>query len=178
MCNSTLVCSKCVAYYGLMTTGAVPKCEKCTIPYCRACDGNKTRCLQCDSGYRLTNYTDSTQYCESCDAGCASCNTTRKTCDTCITSGNYYLENGVCRTAVDGCVDWNLNSGSCNLCKYGFMLREGKCYPCFGEQSGYIDCPTAQTYSQFGTLGTNVRRLDTPVASRILALLDDVEVSF
>jgi hypothetical protein len=124
-------------------------------------------------------------YCEACDAGCLTCTNDRKTCLTCnptttitTTAGKYYLTNGVCHPPFTGCVDWNLADGSCNWCSYGYTLRSGRCYQCFGELSGYIDCSSGGTNTAFQNNGTDVRRNQVSLTSRILSLLDEIDASF
>jgi len=58
------------------------------------------------------------------------------------------------------------------------MLRDGRCYQCFGEMSGYIDCPSGPTYTAFANSGSNVRRQSQTISSRILSFLEDTGIEY
>lgn len=148
-CNTLNQCTQCASGYYLEFANGIPTgdCLACSYP-CRTCTENSTICTSCQTGYYLSERTET---CESCTSGCLVCNDVLG----CIICNVGYLklrnssqtdEVYYCLGCPRNCVNCTAQSNNgviqtvCSQCIPGYQeLTTGQCFAC-GSTAATLGC--------------------------------------
>lgn len=121
-----------------ITSSQQPIGFPCNVPNCQLCSYTNF-CGLCNTNYVLQiNFASSQPYCQQVNctiSNCASCYI-NNVCGAC-NSGFYLSTTGLCingpspYVCSNGCLA--CNSSSCTICKYGYNLQNGACFPNNGK---------------------------------------------